>query len=73
MELFGMDKDLSRKVISYIADYHPSLSVQEDCNMILMNMADHFSEDSMRVLEAEKDSILSLAKKIENNFGDEEE
>ena len=73
MELFGLDKDLSRKVIAYIADYHPSPVVQEDCNMYLMNMVDRFGEDTMRILEKDKESILNLAKKIKNNFGEEEE
>ena len=70
MELFGLDKDLTRKVLGYIADTNPYLPVQEDIEMFLMNMKDGLSDDTMQILEKEKESILELAKAIKESFGD---
>lgn len=70
MELFGLDKDLTRKVLSYIAETNPYLPVQEDIEMFLMNMKDSLSDDTMQILEKEKESILELAEAIKENFGD---
>lgn len=70
MELFGLDKDLTRKVLGYIAETNPYLPVREDIEMFLMNMKDDLSDDTMQVLEKEKESILELAKAIKESFGD---
>ena len=71
MELFGLNQDLTRKVLLYIAETSPYGVVQEDCEMYLMGMSDKLSDTTMMILSKERDQILKLASTIENVFDEE--